>query len=40
MEMAIESADGVRHTATVFAAARRDAPVVVCLPAMGAPAGY
>jgi predicted alpha/beta hydrolase len=40
MELRIESADGVGHTATVFAAARQDAPVVVCLPAMGAPAGY
>jgi predicted alpha/beta hydrolase len=40
MELRIESADGVGHTATVFEAAREDAPVVVCLPAMGAPAGY
>jgi predicted alpha/beta hydrolase len=36
----IVSADGIRHTANVFAAERRDVPVVVCLPAMGAPAGY
>lgn len=40
MELRIESADGVGHTATVFEAARADAPVVVCLPAMGAAAGY
>jgi predicted alpha/beta hydrolase len=39
-EMRIESVDGVAHTAAVYAAARPDAPVVVCLPAMGAPAGY
>jgi len=40
MELRIESADGVGHTATVFEASRQDAPVIVCLPAMGAPAGY
>lgn len=39
-EIRIKSADGVGHTAAVHAAAREDAPVVVCLPAMGAPAGY
>jgi len=39
-EMRIESVDGVAHTAATYAAARPDAPVVVCLPAMGAPAGY
>ena len=39
-EMRIESVDGVAHTAAVYAADRPDAPVVVCLPAMGAPAGY
>ena len=40
MDMMIVSADGVGHTATVFATARADAPVVLCLPAMGAPADY
>jgi predicted alpha/beta hydrolase len=40
MDMLIVSADGVGHTANVFATARADAPVVLCLPAMGAPADY
>ncbi|HEY7241846.1 MAG TPA: alpha/beta fold hydrolase [Burkholderiales bacterium] len=39
-ELAIESPDGVRHTAQVFRASRNDAPVVLCLPAMGAGADY
>jgi predicted alpha/beta hydrolase len=40
MDMEIVSADGVGHTATVFPSERLDAPVVVCLPAMGAAADY
>jgi predicted alpha/beta hydrolase len=40
MELRIDSADGIGHTATVFATARPEAPIIVCLPAMGAPAGY
>ena len=40
MDMMIVSADGVGHTATVLPTARADAPVVLCLPAMGAAADY
>lgn len=40
MDMMIVSADGVGHTATVLPTARPDAPVVLCLPAMGASADY
>jgi predicted alpha/beta hydrolase len=39
-ELAIDSPDGVRHTAKVFRARPNDAPVVLCLPAMGAAADY
>ena len=39
-ELAIDSPDGVRHTAKVFQAHRDDAPVVLCLPAMGVAADY
>ena len=39
-EIAIDSPDGVRHTAKVFQAHRDDAPVVLCLPAMGVAADY
>ncbi|HJS39090.1 MAG TPA: alpha/beta fold hydrolase, partial [Burkholderiales bacterium] len=40
MDMMIVSADGVGHTATVLQTVRPDAPVVLCLPAMGASADY
>jgi predicted alpha/beta hydrolase len=39
-ELSIVSPDGVRHTAQVFLPERLDAPVVLCLPAMGAAADY
>ena len=39
-ELAIDSPDGVRHTAKVFRARRNGAPLVLCLPAMGAAADY
>jgi predicted alpha/beta hydrolase len=39
-ELAIDSPDGVQQTAKVFRASRNDAPVVLCLPAMGAAADY
>jgi len=39
-ETRIESADGVGHMAAVYETSRPQAPIVVCLPAMGAPAGY
>jgi predicted alpha/beta hydrolase len=40
MDIMIVSADGVGHTATVLPTARGDAPVVLCLPAMGAAVDY
>ena len=40
MDIMIVSADGVGHTATVLPTARGNAPVVLCLPAMGAAVDY
>jgi predicted alpha/beta hydrolase len=39
-DLTIVSPDGVRHTAAVFAADSPQAPVVLFLPGMGAPADY
>lgn len=39
-ELSITSPDGVEHKARLFLPERRDAPVVLCLPAMGAAADY
>jgi len=40
MELEIISEDGVAHAARIFPCADRDAPLLLCLPAMGAAAGY
>lgn len=40
MELMVTSDDGAVHAASVFPCARRDAPILLCLPAMGAAAGY
>jgi len=40
MDLMVTSDDGAVHTARVFPCARRDAPILLCLPAMGAVAGY
>ncbi|MGE3162922.1 MAG: alpha/beta fold hydrolase [Burkholderiales bacterium] len=40
MDFMVTSDDGAVHTARVLPCARRDAPILLCLPAMGAAAGY
>jgi len=40
MDFMVTSDDGAVHTARVFPCVRRDAPILLCLPAMGAAAGY
>jgi predicted alpha/beta hydrolase len=40
MDLMVTSDDGVVHAARVFPCTRRDAPILLCLPAMGAAAGY
>ena len=40
MDLMVTSDDGAVHAARVFPCARRDAPILLCLPAMGAAAGY
>ena len=40
MDLMVTADDGVVHTARVFPCAKRDAPILLCLPAMGAAAGY
>jgi predicted alpha/beta hydrolase len=40
MDLMVTADDGVVHAARVFPCAKRDAPILLCLPAMGAAAGY
>jgi predicted alpha/beta hydrolase len=40
MDLQVTSDDGAVHAARVFPSARREAPILLCLPAMGAAAGY
>jgi hypothetical protein len=40
MDLMVTSDDGAVHAATVLPSAAKDAPILLCLPAMGAAAGY
>lgn len=40
MDLMVTSDDGAVHSARVFPCAAKDAPILLCLPAMGAAAGY
>jgi predicted alpha/beta hydrolase len=40
IELMVTSDDGVVHAATIYPSVSKDAPILLCLPAMGAAAGY